>query len=245
MTILPLIERELRVRARSRAVYWTRFVVALVGMLLCLRMLSRPGLPPAMLGHWAFQNIVMAAFLLSCCAGLLTVDSISREKREGTLGLLWLTRVKALDVLLGSFGAAGITCFCALLAFVPIIMLPVLTGGVTGVEAFQTMLVLFDTLLLSLAAGLWASAGARGWFKSARSAVLLLVLIIVAPILPWFKQDIGFFSPWTALQWAGDVNGRLGWAPYWESLAGLHGISWLLLIGAGFRLRRAMRGEME
>ena len=30
---------------------------------------------------------------------------------------------------------------------------------------------------------------------------------------------------------------------YWESLAGLQGISWLLLIGAGFRLRQAMRGE--
>jgi hypothetical protein len=36
VTILPLIERELRTRARSRAVYWTRFAVALVGMLLPL-----------------------------------------------------------------------------------------------------------------------------------------------------------------------------------------------------------------
>ncbi|MGA2557513.1 MAG: hypothetical protein ABSG04_14700, partial [Verrucomicrobiota bacterium] len=76
MTILPLIERELRIRARSRAVYWTRFAVALVGMLLCLRVLTLfgglPGPTQALLGQMAFRSIVMAAFMLCCWAGLLT-----------------------------------------------------------------------------------------------------------------------------------------------------------------------------
>jgi hypothetical protein len=250
VTILPLIERELRTRARGRAVYWTRFAVALVGMLLYLRGLSlsglRSGLPtssPAMLGQMAFQNMVVAAFILCCWAGLLTVDRISRERREGTLGLLWLTGVRALDVLLGCFGAAGLTCVCALAAILPVIMLPVLAGGVTGGEAFRTMLVLFDTMLLSLAAGLWASAGARGWFKSARSAVLLLLLVIVLPVVPGLSPYIILVSPLAAFHWAGDAAYRFSPGNYWMSLAAVHVISWLLLIGAGFRLRRAMREE--
>ena len=248
MTILPLIERELRIRARSRAVYWTRFAVALVGMLLCLRALSLysglPGQTQAMLvGHMAFQSIVMAAFILCCWAGLLTVDGISRERREGTLGLLWLTGVKALDVLLGNFGAAGLTCLCALVAILPVIMLPVLAGGVTGGEAFRTMLVLFDTMLLSLAAGLWASAGARGWFKSARSAVLLLLLLIVLPVVPGIPSYVDLVSPLGAFRRAADAAYWFAPAGYWISLALVHAISWLLLLTAGFRLRRAMREE--
>ncbi len=251
VTFLPLLERELRVRARSRSVYWTRFAVALAGTLLCLRMLNLSGGPSgaslAMLGHWAFRGIATAAFVLCCCGGFLTVDGISRERREGTLGLLCLTRVKKLDVLVGSFGSAGITCLCALLAFVPVIMLPVLAGGVTGGESFRTMLVLFDTMFLSLAAGLWASAGARGWLQSARSAVVRLLFIIVAPtlasMLPAPVAYVFGVSPLAAFYWADDAVYRFSVVPFWLSLAAVHVISWRFLIGAGFRLRRAMREE--
>lgn len=230
--------------------YWSRFAVALIGMLLCLRALNLivgpAGSSQAAQGHLAFQSIVTAAFILSCCAGFLTVDGISRERQEGTLGLLYLTRVKAPDVLLGSFGAAGVTCLCALVALAPVVMLPVLAGGVTGGEAWRTMLVLLDTLLLSLAAGLWAAAGARGWFKSARSLVGVLLLVVVAPILTFFWKyvfplNIEMISPLGALQWAADGVYRVNAQRYWASLAVVQGISWLLLIEAGFRLRRAMR----
>jgi hypothetical protein len=251
VTFLPLIERELRVRARSRSVYWTRFAVALAGTMLCLRMLNLSvgpsGASLAMLGHGAFRGIATAAFVLCCCAGFLTLDGISRERREGTLGLLCLTRVKELDVLVGSFGSAGITCACALLAFVPVLMLPVLAGGVTGGESFRTMLVLFDTMFLSLAVGLWASAGARGWFQSARSAVVRLLLIIVVPtlalMLPAPVAYVFGVSPLAAFSWADDAVYRFSVVPFWWSLAAVHIISWRFLIGAGFRLRRAMREE--
>ena len=246
MIILPLIERELRARARSRALYWTRFAVALGGLLFCLPMAQLyGGMPfgPKAVGHSVFTGIVLAAFMLSCCAGFVTVDSISRERREGTLGLLYLTRVKALDVLLGSFGAAGIACVCALMAFLPVIMLPVLTGGVTGGEAFRMMLVLLDTLLLSLAAGLWASAGARGWFKSARALVGMLLLIVVVPSLPWLRHGVDFLSPLAALGLADDNAYGFNTGRFWMSLGAVLAISWLLLIAAGFRLRRAMRDD--
>jgi hypothetical protein len=110
------------------------------------------------------------------------------------------------------------------------------------------MLVLLDTLLLSLAAGLWAAAGARGWLQSARLLMGVLLLVIVAPILSFFWRfvlplNIEMISPLGALHWAADGVYRVNAQRYWASLAVVQGISWLLLIEAGFRLRRAMREE--
>src|SRR6516225_9155971 len=102
MTFLPILERELRARSRNRATYWSRFVVALLGVLVCLPQLLGGGLgTPASLGRYVFNGILTTAFLLSCCACFLTANAIDAERRDGTLGLLFLTRVRALDVLLG------------------------------------------------------------------------------------------------------------------------------------------------
>ena len=43
MNALPIIERELRVRARSRATYWSRFAVALMGGVVWLPQLTWSG----------------------------------------------------------------------------------------------------------------------------------------------------------------------------------------------------------
>lgn len=49
----------------------------------------------------------------------------------------------------------------ALTAFVPVLVLPFLAGGVSVSEAARKVLVLCDILLLSLSAGLWLQRGAR------------------------------------------------------------------------------------
>jgi ABC-type transport system involved in multi-copper enzyme maturation permease subunit len=251
--ILPLIERELRVRSRRLAVYWMRFATALIGVLICVPTLFTSASPwganQAVLGHFAFNGLIITAFFLTCCAGLLTADSISRERREGTLGLLFLTRVRVFDVLLGSFGSTGITCACALIACLPVLILPLLTGGVTGGEAFRKLLVLFDSLFLSLAAGLWASAREHGWFNSARSAVLLLGCLIVIPFVigllggNFCGFSVGLLGPLGALHDAEDILYRTQSTGYWFSIAVVQVISWLLLLAAGIRLRRAVREE--
>src|SRR5437588_9375547 len=98
MTLLPILSRELLIRSRGRANYWTRFCVALAGVLLCLQTLQTSSWANAsQMGAFVFNGIVGAAFLVSCSACLLTADAISMEWREGTLGLLFLTRVKVLD----------------------------------------------------------------------------------------------------------------------------------------------------
>src|ERR1043166_2914920 len=111
MTFLPVIERELRVRSRKNATYGLRVGVALATMLVCLPALlwsgpfAGPSFPKTV-GKNVFDAIVAVGFILCCGACLLTADAISSERREGTLGLLLLTRVKAFDVLLGKLGSA-------------------------------------------------------------------------------------------------------------------------------------------
>jgi hypothetical protein len=114
---------------------------------------------------------------------LLTADVISSERREGTLILLFLTRVKSFDVLLGKLTSAGLTGFCALVACAPLLIIPILAGGVTGSEAVRKSMVLMNTMFVALTAGIWASAKGRGWFKRARAAVVVVGLIIVVPAL--------------------------------------------------------------
>jgi ABC-type transport system involved in multi-copper enzyme maturation permease subunit len=250
MTFLPIIERELRVRARSRAVYWTRFTVVLAGILVCLAQLmwSSPFWTPANLGRSLLNGLVSTAFLLSCGACLLTADVISSERREGTLGLLLLTRVNILDVLLGKLGSAGLTSLCALIAILPMLMLPVLAGGVSGGEAFRKGLVLPNTLFLTLAAGLWASAGGFDWLKTARTALLLVAALVLAPGLAglFFKPvgaAIGLLSPLGTISAAGDASYKVSAAGYWISLLLVQTAGWALVLGAGLRLRSAWQEE--
>ena len=250
MTVLPIIERELRVRARSRAVYWTRFAVALAGMLVCLPQLmgSGPFWAPTNLSRSLLNGLVCTAFLLSCGACLLTADVISAERREGTLGLLLLTRVTTFDVLLGKLGSAALTSLCALVAILPMLMLPVLAGGVTGGESFRKGLVLPNTLFLALAAGLWASAGGYEWLKTARTALLLVAALVLAPglaglLLKPLGAVVGLLSPLGAISAAGDTPYKVSKADYWTSLLLVQSIGWALLVAARFRLRSAWREE--
>ena len=254
MTILPLFERELRVKARSPSCYWLRFAAALGGILVCLPTLmlnAGLGSSPAQMGAFAFNGLVLAAFILCCVSGFMTVDGISRERREGTLGLLFLTRVRVVDVLLGKFGAAGLAALCALAACVPVLIVPILTGGVSGGEAARKMFVLFDTLMMSLAAGLWASARGRGWWSSARSSVLMLAFLVFGPLLlgAMFpgsaSPHIIWPGPLSAFAAADDVNYRRSAGVYWFSILVIHTTSWLLVMGAGFRLRRALKEDDE
>ena len=251
MTFLPIIERELRVRARRPATYWTRFAVGVFGVLICLTQLTFGGPVggASSVGRFAFSGLVTAAFLLCCGACALTADAISSERREGTLGLLFLTRVRGHDVLLGKLGAAGLTGLCAVIVFLPVLMIPVLSGGVTGGEAFRKGLVLLNTLFVGLVVGLWASARGGAGFVAFRRALLILLCLFAVPALfdlltgrwMFWGRLVAAFSPWTGLSAAGDANYRASPAHYWEGLLLLHLLGWCLLWRAGVVLRRSLR----
>ena len=251
MTFLPILERELRVRARRTVTYWVRVAVGGFGALLCLMQLSFGGAfgEAASVGRYAFHGLVTAAFLLCCGAFALTADAISSERREGTLGLLFLTRVRGNDVLLGKLGAAGITGLCAVIVFLPVLMIPVLSGGVTGGEAFRTGLVMVDTLFVGLSVGLWASARGEVWAVTFRKAALLMLVILLLPALygiltsnltSWIQIASGL-SPYSALAAASDARYTASSAQYWEAMVLMQLLGWGLLWRTSVVLRRSLR----
>src|ERR1700746_3361578 len=112
MTFLPLLERELNPRATAHATYWLRSGIGLIGILISMEAIGLGALAaPALAGKYIFNGLVGSAFLLSCGGCLLTADTLSAELREGTLVLLFLTRVKTLDILLSKLGSIGFAGF--------------------------------------------------------------------------------------------------------------------------------------
>src|SRR5437667_5392768 len=95
-------------------------------------------------------------------AGLFfTSDCVSEEKREGTLGFLFLTDLRGFDVVAGKLLATSLRGFYALLAIFPILAATLLMGGVTGAQFWKTSLALVNALVCSLAAGLFISTLSR------------------------------------------------------------------------------------
>src|SRR5258706_11469094 len=146
MTFLPIVARELRVAARKRSTFWLRVVAALVGVVIgigCL-MLTRVGLfgTPS-LGSVLFGALTWISVAAALSAGLFfTSDCLSEEKREGTLGFLFLTDLRGYDVVLGKLLATSLRGFYALLAFLPILAITQMMGGVTGAQYWKSTLAL-------------------------------------------------------------------------------------------------------
>src|SRR6185503_19786544 len=184
MTFLPIVERELRVAARRRSTYWTRTGVAggaqlLFGGVIGIFSLQRAGFV-GQTGPILFSIFSWLAFLAVCGAGvLLTSDTMSEEKREGTLGLLFLTDLRGYDVVLGKLLASSLQAFYGLLAAFPIIGISFLLGGVTGVEFWRLVIVLCNTLFFSVALGVYVSTVSRDAQRAMTGAVLLLLGIVV------------------------------------------------------------------
>ena len=184
MTFLPVVARELRVAARRPGTHWSRLVAALLalGVAAVVPVLGS-STSPADLGFFLFVTLAWLEFLFSVLAGArLTADTISEERREGTLGLLFLTDLRGYDIVLGKLVASSINGVYSLLSMVPILAICLLFGGVSGRQFGLTVLVLLNTLFCSLALGCWVST----WFENGRRAQLVTMLLLVGLCLgPW------------------------------------------------------------
>ena len=163
MTFLPIVGRELRVAARRRGTYWTRVVAALAAVSIgawWLLVMARQ--PSNVIGEGLFQALSTLAFSYALLAGvLITSDCLSEEKRDGTLGLIFLTDLKGYDVVLGKLAATSINACYGMVAIFPVLAIPLLLGGVTPAEFWRVIFVCLNTLFLSLAAGMFASSISR------------------------------------------------------------------------------------
>src|SRR4051812_34089693 len=107
MTFLPIVARELRVASRRRGAWLTRVSAAFIGIAIgTFLLLAEAGEQPTRLGKELFTIVASFLFIYTTIAGaLVTCDCLAEEKREGTMGLLFLTDLKGYDVVFGKLAA--------------------------------------------------------------------------------------------------------------------------------------------
>lgn len=242
MTFLPIAERELRVRARRRGTFALRCVAATLALLLCgfVMMVAGRGA-----GADAFKFLTVLAFLYCLYEGLRnTADCLSEEKRAGTLGFLFLTDLKGYDVVFGKLLATSLSSLYALVAVLPAIGLPLLSGGVTAGEFWRAVLVLMNTLFFSLSTGMLVSAGSRNERRAWSASLGIVLLAAVVPmVLRWIPSfpfhAISWASPSAAFWTIGESRYRGQPVTFWGAIAGVHLLSWAFLAAASLILPRA------
>jgi hypothetical protein len=238
MNWLPVVERELRVAARRRSTFWIRVGAALTGLViggayLVISIIEH--VRPAEMGKILFYMLAWLCLVASLSAGLFfTSDCLSEEKREGTLGLLFLTDLRGYDVMLGKLLATSLRGFYALLAVLPILAITELLGGITGAQYWKSSLALVNGLFFSLAAGMLISALSRDSQKA--MAGTLLVILLLAAGGPLADQLIAnarktTFKPFWSLASPGFVlseAGAWGRSLFWQALLTTEILSWAM-----------------
>ncbi len=239
--ILPVAARELRLASRRSGTYWTRAISAGAAFLICFWMLvvlaeqRGPGSRPQ--GRELFQTLFWFGFAYVLSSGMrFSAAALSRERREGTLGLLFLTDLKAFDIVLGKLAGTSLDALYSTVAILPVLSIPILMGGVTMHDYLIAALVLLDTMFFSLAAGILASSFCRDERESFNTAfLLLLVLSLVLPVaanaLTYFTRFRipAFFNLISPGMLAFSAFPGIPGVNFWMSLLVVHLCSWIFL----------------
>lgn len=192
---------------------------------------------PGAVGKAMFEAMVWPLWIFCLLEGIRnTTDCLSEEKREGTLGLLFLTDLRGYDVVLGKLAGAGLGALFIMLATFPLLGLSLLWGGVTAGEFWRMALALVNTLFFSLSTGMLVSAisreGRRAWLGSLAILVFFTVILglIAAPFgNRWPGTLFGMGSPWTIFSNASDAAYKQASSAYWNGCVGVHLLAWIEL----------------
>jgi len=242
MTFLPIVERELLVASRRHATYSTRLLVALVAIVIGIFLyIANLRTPKHLLAHYIFQGLSVLALFYCLAAGRRsTADCLSEEKREGTLGLLFLTKLKGYDVVLGKLAATSLNSFFCLLAIFPVLAVPLLMGGITNGEFWRMVLVLVNTFLFSLAVGIFSSALSQNARRAMGANFLWFLLLgftlpacglAIAYLSPshLVLPDLLLCCPVYSFYLCFESRYAFETDHFWWSIAIVHAMTWLLL----------------
>jgi ABC-type transport system involved in multi-copper enzyme maturation permease subunit len=260
MALFPLVERELRAASRRGRTYWLRSLVALAACVICawVSLVSTRGQQELTMGKSLFNLLSALGFAYALLVGpFLTADAISEEKRDGTLGLLFLTTLRSWQVVAGKWLASSLAGFLGLLAILPSLGIPLLFGGVTPGEYGRMALGVVNAIFFSLSAGMFVSMLSRDQGRATLGTVVLVLGIAgMLPGLVVFLGNITLGIPVAKLElvalispaWAGykALDKAFLAAPqqYWLSLGISHGLSWVFLAATAVIMPRIWRDQV-
>jgi hypothetical protein len=146
----------------------------------------------------------------------------------------WLTLAVALGAALGIFNFRWLRS--SLLAILPILGMVLFMGGVSPGEFWRMVLVLTNTLFLSLCTAMWVSSISQDARKAWGAALGLMLAILVGP---WLVDCLIAFSipkpsnavfsvlsPFVAAELVYDVEYNAGPAHFWWSFFLIQLLSW-------------------
>jgi ABC-type transport system involved in multi-copper enzyme maturation permease subunit len=204
MRFLSVADRELRSAARQKATYRARWITAALFLALLAWLLW---VFQAFRNQWAvlqvFKVFSVLAFLYCLfLSAARTADCISVERREGTLGLLFLTNLNSAEIIAGKLCSSALSAVYSLMAIFPMLALPLLMGGVTFGLFGRTVLALLTGMLSALAAGFLASVVCKRQFTAVALALGLTLLLSGGMLLAAASLDsyppTKFLSSWLA-----------------------------------------------
>lgn len=198
----------------------------------------------------SLSNITLVYCLLIAAAR--SSDAISSERREGTLGLLYLTELNSLEIVAGKVATNAVATGYGLMAIFPLMALPILMGGIQFSHFWKVVLSLLNSMWLGTAFGFAASVLCTRQFPAVGIAFSLsLSALLGIPLLSWGLHEVFFpnpfcaglagFSPYYSIEWA-DINRRTyGTNNYWTSFLSIHLLGWTTFLWVAWRLSRSWR----
>jgi len=188
---LTIVGRELREQARHPWTYRLRIYLALTAVAIFALSATRAvsqGMSDQDLGLVLFHDLQAALFaVIWLVVPFLVCDTLSREKREGTLGLLFLTPLRPGGVVAGKTLAHGFRVLALLAVFAPVLAVPWLAGGVGWREYLIAFCIDVASIGLALSAGLLASAVSKQWSWAMVLGPLLALALFCVYVCGYLK----------------------------------------------------------
>ncbi len=237
MRFLSVADRELRSAARQKATYRTRWITAalffglLVWLLWAFHGFTNRRAAPQIFEVFSVLTFLYCLFL----AAARTADCISSERREGTLGLLFLTNLNSAEIIAGKLCSSALASVYGLMAIFPMLALPLLMGGITFAHFARAVVGLLNGILFALAAGFLASVLCKRQFIAIGLAMGLMIGVGGGFMLAAAAADsygptrplapgLAGLSPLYCVVAAAGAR-FLGPNRYWQSAAAVAGIS--------------------
>lgn len=239
---LPIAERELRVASRTARMYRGRVIAGVIFGAITGWVFWFAGniAPVSTISTQTYAVIAHIALLMSTFSAVVTADALSSEKRNGTLGLLFLTDLRSVDIVFGKLAAFGVVCFYSLLATIPVLAMPLLMGGVSGQSVFRTAITLLNGLFFALSVGLWISARSWDQKRAVNSTIWVIIMLMwISPFAvgmlrmrPGWGQVADWIyvvSPMYQQDHASPFGIGMRTERYWTSFMITHALGWLAL----------------
>ncbi|MFT5472037.1 MAG: ABC-type Na+ efflux pump permease subunit, partial [Candidatus Promineifilaceae bacterium] len=247
---LTLLQRDLMHWPRRRGFYLKRLVFVGICALIVLWAFGIAAISGSTtMGLQLFHSLSATVLFCACVfSGTTSGLNLMREKRERTLGLLFMTDISIPEQVVGKTMTGAFVIVTTLLSTFPMFVLCATLGGVSPAQIAAAFVILLGTVTVGSCAGISAAASA-----STERALIGRVLALVALVFAALPMAVFVFggrnsaivslvlpivSPFIALNHVGDGS-RLS-SGYWNC-----GFNLLLGLPFVFAAMRALPREFD